>query len=312
VSTEPNSGVSATVAIVTRNRREELRGALSSCVAQTVDCELLVIDDGSEDGTSEMVAAEFPDVRLLRSELRQGFVIQRNLAIRAACAPVIFFLDDDAAFSSEHVVAQTLPAFDEPDVAAVSIPHMDLVDGQLQWSVKPASPGAPQAVRAFVGCANAVRRSTLLEVEGYRKSMTGYGEESELCLRLLNCGSVVLLGSSDPIHHFRSSLNRSKYNEFRARTRNTVFTALINYPGRALPRYLTLVLAYVAFDVIHDGYPLAFGGGIIDGCRAGWRHRRERNPVSMAVFRLAERLRRHEPLSLETVRAALRTSHRVG
>jgi GT2 family glycosyltransferase len=306
VSSERRETATATVAIVTRNRREELRRALRSAAAQTVSCELVVVDDCSEDGTAEMVAAEVPDVRLHRSQRREGTLVQRNRAVRAARAPIVFFLDDDAAFSSEHVVAQTLPAFDEDDVGAVSIPNLDLVDEQLQWIVRPSEPEAREVVLAFVGCAHALRRSAFLEVGGYRETMTNYGEESELCLRLLDRRFVVLLGCSDPVHHYRSSTGRSRPFECRARTRNTILTALMLAPARALPGYLLLVLAYVPFDVVRDRHPLAFAAGILDGYREGWRQRSQRRPVDIASFRLAERLRRHEPLPLAEVRAALR------
>jgi glycosyltransferase involved in cell wall biosynthesis len=297
----------ATVAIVTRNRRGDLRRALRSAEAQTVACELVVVDDSSDDGTAEMVADEFPAVSLHRSERREGTLVQRNRAVRAASAPIVFFLDDDATFSSEHVVAQTLPEFEEDDVGAVSIPNMDLVDGQLQWIVRPAEPGVAEVVLAFVGCAHALRRSAFSAVGGYRESMSNYGEESELCLRLLDRGFVVRLGASDPVYHLRSSIGRSKARECRARTRNTILTALLLAPTRALPGYLLLVLAYVPFDVLRDRNPLAFGAGVLEGYREGWRQRGYRRPVSMAAFRTAERLRRHEPLALQTVRDALRT-----
>jgi GT2 family glycosyltransferase len=245
MSIEPSVIPSATVAIVTRYRREELRRALNSAVAQTAACELVVVDDGSDDDTAEMVTAEFPDARLHRSEQSRGIPVQRNQAVRMAGAPIVFFLDDDAIFSSKNIVAQTLPAFDEHDVAAVSIPYLDLIDERLLWRVRPAPPGPPQAVRSFVGCSHAVRRSVFLEMGGYRESMTTYGEESELSLRLLDRAFVVLLGSSDPVHHFRSSIGRSKPRECRARTRNTILTALLFVPARALPGHLFLTLAYV-------------------------------------------------------------------
>jgi GT2 family glycosyltransferase len=298
----------ATVAIVTRNRRDDLRRALRSARAQTVACELVVVDDASEDGTAEMVAAEFPDVRLHRSERREGALVQRNRAVRAARAPIVFFLDDDAAFSTEHVVAQTLPAFDEPDAGAVSIPNLDLVGEELRWIVGPAPSAAFEVVLAFVGCAHAVRRSAFLEVDGYRETMSNYGEESELCLRLLDRQQVVLLGSSDPVHHYRSSIGRNRSFECRARTRNTILTALLLAPARALPGYLLLLLAYVPFDVLRDRNPLAFAAGIFEGYREGWRQRAERKPVSIACFRMAERLRKHEPLPLEEVRASWRAA----
>jgi glycosyltransferase involved in cell wall biosynthesis len=298
----------ATVAIVTCNRAEELRRALQSALSQTVACELVVVDDGSQDGTGEMLAAEFPSVRVHRSDQRRGPLVQRNEAVRLASSPVVFFLDDDAAFSSEHVVAQTLPAFEIPEVGVVSIPHLDLVDAELRWQVRPAAGGEPQVMYAFVGCAHALRRSAYLEVGGYRESMSNYGEESELSLRLLDRGYVVLLGSSDPVRHFRSAVGRNRHRELRARTRNTILTALMLVPARALPGYLLLTLAYVPFDVARERHPLAFAAGIADGYREGWRRRRQRSPVSIACFRLSERLRRHEPLALESVRSALRAA----
>lgn len=306
MSIEGDASPPAAVAIVTRNRREELRRALRSAIGQSVACELVVVDDCSEDGTAEMVAAEFPDVRLYRSDRREGTLVQRNRAVRLARAPIVFFLDDDAAFSSEHVVAQTLPAFALHDVGAVSIPNLDRVGERLEWIVRPASAGASEVVLAFVGCAHALRRSAFLEIGGYRETMSNYGEESELCLRLLDHGMFVMLGSSDPVHHYRSSIGRSKPNECRSRTRNTILTALLLTPTRALPGYLLLLLAYVPFDVARDRHPLSFGAGIVDGYRAGWRQRAERRPVGIVAFRLAERLRRHEPLPLEEVRATLR------
>ncbi|MHB8233649.1 MAG: glycosyltransferase family 2 protein [Solirubrobacteraceae bacterium] len=310
MSAKPDVTPVATVAIVTRNRRDELRGALRSADAQTVDCELVVVDDGSEDGTAEMVAAEFPSVRLHRSERREGTLIQRNRAVRMAGAAIVFFLDDDAAFSSERVVDQTLPEFEQDDVGAVSIPNLDLVGERLEWIVRPAAPDKPAAVRAFVGCSHALRRSAFLQVGGYRESMSNYGEESELCLRLLDSGFFVTLGSSDPVHHFRSRIGRSKPFECRARTRNTILSALLLAPASALPGYLLLVLAYVPFDIARDRNPLAFAAGIFEGFRDGWRQRGQRRPVSTVAFRLAERLRRHEPLPLETVRATLHGSER--
>jgi GT2 family glycosyltransferase len=290
---------------VTCNRCEELRRALVSARAQSIACELVVVDDGSDDGTAEMVAAEFPEAQLVRAQRREGALVGRNRAVAAAHAPVVFFLDDDAEFSSARVVEQTLPAFDAAEAGAVSIPNLDDVNGELQWRVRPAPANAQEVVLTFVGCAHAVRRSAFVAIGGYREAMSNYGEETELALRLLDHGFVVLLGSSDPVHHRRSSIGRSQPREIRSRTRNTFLTALLLTPAPALPGYLLLLLAYVPFDVARDRHPLSFLAGVADGFREAWRQRAQRAPIDIVAFRLAERLRRHEPLPLEVVRAAL-------
>lgn len=298
----------ATIAIVTRNRRDELRRALASAAAQTAPHELVVVDDASSDGTAEMIEADFQDVHLHRFEQVRGLLVGRNQAVRAARAPVVFFIDDDAAFSSDSVVEQTLPAFTDPDIAAVSIPHLDIVDGQVRWRLRPSSDVGREAVHSFVGCAHAVQRSAFLEVGGYRESMTYYGEESELALRLLDRGYVVVLGSSDPVHHFPSAKLRSRRAESRAHMRNSVLTALLLVPAQALPGYLLLLLAYMPFDIARGAYARERIVGLFEGYREGWRRRGERRPVSPRCFRLSERLRRHEPLPLATVRATLQST----
>ena len=46
----------ASVVFATRNRREELRAAIDGALSQTVPVEVIVMDDGSDDGTAEMLA----------------------------------------------------------------------------------------------------------------------------------------------------------------------------------------------------------------------------------------------------------------
>src|SRR5690349_16819415 len=113
----------ATIIITTKNRRDELRSALKSVFQQTAVIEVVVMDDGSTDGTREMVSAEFPLARVERSEKSRGYIVQRNLAAHVASAAILVSIDDDAAFSSPHVVEQTLNEFDDPRVGAVAIPY---------------------------------------------------------------------------------------------------------------------------------------------------------------------------------------------
>jgi glycosyltransferase involved in cell wall biosynthesis len=94
----------ATVVITTRNRRYELRHAIASALSQSACPDILVIDDGSTDGTSQMVKREFPEVLLRRFHHSQGYIAQRNRAVEIAQTQVIFSLDDDAVFSTPDIV----------------------------------------------------------------------------------------------------------------------------------------------------------------------------------------------------------------
>ena len=71
-----------------------LRRAIQSCLDQTVPCEIVVVDDGSEDGTPGVVQ-EIPGVKYIRHELSLGQSAAENRGIREASCEWIKPLDDD-------------------------------------------------------------------------------------------------------------------------------------------------------------------------------------------------------------------------
>src|SRR5215204_4542729 len=116
----------ATVLITSKNRKEELRVAIASALEQTAKPEVLVIDDGSTDGTSDLVRTEFAQVNLHRFEQSEGLIVQRNRGAELAAGEFVLSMDDDAIFSSPHVVEQTLADFDHPGIGAVAIPFINV------------------------------------------------------------------------------------------------------------------------------------------------------------------------------------------
>src|SRR2546429_9509448 len=96
--------LTASVVIITKNRKDELRRAIHSCFSQTMPLEVLVIDDGSTDGTAEMVSSQFHRVRLKRSDTSRGYIFQRNVAAQITTTDIGFSIDDAAEFSSPNTV----------------------------------------------------------------------------------------------------------------------------------------------------------------------------------------------------------------
>lgn len=97
-----------TVVIPTRNRACLLPVAIRSALGQTMrDLEVIVVDDASDDGTAEAVAA-FSDPRLsyIRLESRRGGSAARNLGIGRARSEFVAFLDDDDEWLPEKLELQ--------------------------------------------------------------------------------------------------------------------------------------------------------------------------------------------------------------
>ena len=94
------------VVIPAFNRAALLPRALDSLRAQTrAPDEVIVVDDGSTDGTGDLVADRYPEYRCLRQSNR-GVSAARNLGIRAARNPWIALLDSDDAWLPDKLAAQ--------------------------------------------------------------------------------------------------------------------------------------------------------------------------------------------------------------
>src|SRR6266487_4668786 len=111
----------ASVVIITRNRKEELRRALRSVLVQNVPIEVIILDDGSTDGTAAMVSTEFSQVRLHSFDDSRGLIVRRNQAAALATADILVSIDDDAEFSSPNVIERTLKDFSDRRIGAVAI-----------------------------------------------------------------------------------------------------------------------------------------------------------------------------------------------
>ena len=103
------------VVISTYNRRESLQRTIDSILNQTnaPPYELIVVDNRSTDGTSEVVkssAAKAECVRYMFEE-QQGVSYGRNAGVAAARSPLIAFTDDDVVVSSDWLAAMSA-AFD--------------------------------------------------------------------------------------------------------------------------------------------------------------------------------------------------------
>jgi glycosyltransferase involved in cell wall biosynthesis len=291
----------ATVLIPTRNRRDELRGAIASAVAQTAHVEVLVLDDGSTDGTAEMVAREFPTVRLHRSETAREVVVQRNLGARLARAPVVVSIDDDGFFRSRRTVEQTLAEFDHPRVGAVAIPLVDVRPGAPSRERAPerAQTGAPaRAVARFLEGSVALRRDVFLALGGYREGLLRQGEEADLSLRLLEAGYVIRLGSADPVHH-RASATRDLARMDVYGSRNAILSCWHNEPHPFMAVRMLEQTGKGLVLGVRLGRPHRKAHGLALGFADCWRRRRERSPVSRRTARVHRLLRRHGSLALE-------------
>lgn len=88
--------VKASVVILAWNGMAYLADCLNAVFAQDyLDFEVIVVDNGSTDGSADFVAAQYPQVRLIRNERNLGFAAGNNVGLRAATGDVLVLLNQD-------------------------------------------------------------------------------------------------------------------------------------------------------------------------------------------------------------------------
>jgi glycosyltransferase involved in cell wall biosynthesis len=103
------------VVIPTKNRRRLLLRTLRTVRAQRgVDLEVVIVDDGSSDGSGDAVLAlGDPRITVVRNERSGGVSAARNTGLERARAPWVAFLDDDDLWAPDKLAAQLAVAADE-------------------------------------------------------------------------------------------------------------------------------------------------------------------------------------------------------
>jgi glycosyltransferase involved in cell wall biosynthesis len=288
----------AAVVIVTKNRKSDLRPAIASALDQTGKPEVIVIDDGSNDGTSDMVAREFPQASLHRSAQSLGYITQRNRAARMTAADILISIDDDAVFSSPNVVEQAMAGFGSPRVAAVAIPYTEPHKAGTMLQTAPDSRRI-WVTDAFRGTAHALRRDIFLALGGYREQLVHQGEELDLCIRLLQQGLIVRLGHGNHVVHYEVQKRDWSRVDYYGR-RNDILFVWHNVPLAFLPRHLLGTTINGARWAI-AAKSSAMVRGILAGYGAMARLWSKRAPVPAPVYRLHRDLKKRGPRLLSEV-----------
>jgi glycosyltransferase involved in cell wall biosynthesis len=273
-----------TLVITTKNRKDDLRKALQSALNQTAALEIIVIDDGSTDGTTDLIRAEFPAARLVINKVSTGYIAARNFGARLATGDVIFSIDDDACFSTPYVVEQTLLQFNEPEIGAVAIPFVNVNQDDKVYQQSPDAIQTYICAR-YIGTAHAVRRTLFLSLGGYREALIHQGEESDFCIRMLNKGYFVRLGTSDVIHHYESP-KRDLSRMHLYGKRNIILFAWCNAPLIVLPLHILAATINGILYGYKKGHLLLALKGIASAYAVMLRGKIDRTPVRLKAYSL--------------------------
>jgi GT2 family glycosyltransferase len=221
------------IIIVNWNTRDMLRDCLRSVFGEVwkLKAEVFVVDNGSTDGSADMVMAEFPEVRLIANDVNLGFAAANNQALRVAEGRYLLLLNSDTLVHGD-VLLRSKEFLDTDDRVGAMGCRVLNADGSIQPSCgrfpsllnlliltsglwKLGLPGfldryqlrnwAHDEVRdvdTLSGCYIMLRREAVEEIGLLDESFYFFGEETDWCRRLRDRRWRVVFAPVGNITHF--------------------------------------------------------------------------------------------------------------
>ncbi len=227
--------VDVSIIVISYNTREYTLRCLESIYRETssITFEVLVVDNASDDGSAEAIAAQFPQATLLASSQNHGFARANNLIAESATGKYLLLLNPDTEVLERAIEQLVEFARKQPD-EIIAGGRTYFGDGTLNpfscwgrptlWSVfcmaaglsktfprtrlfdpETLGPYARDHVRdvdIISGCFLLLERSTWERLEGFDPEFFMYGDDADLCLRAGASGvRCVLCPEAKIIHH---------------------------------------------------------------------------------------------------------------
>jgi len=226
------------IVIVNWNTRDMLRSCLASIPQQPdLRMEVIVIDNASEDGSAAMVAAEFPEAKLIRNADNLGFATATNQGLRIADGRHLLLLNSDTLVHGD-VLAESVRYMDaRPEVGMMGCKVLN-EDGSTQmtcsrfpsflnlalqtlglnrlehprwlrrYQMLDWARDDEREVEVISGCYLLARRSAVAEIGLLDESFFLYGEETDWCRRCADAGWKLVFAPLGCITHFGSGSSR--------------------------------------------------------------------------------------------------------
>ena len=172
------------VVVITHQRCDELLHALARLTELPERPHVVVVDNGSTDGTAACVRRDFPEVELVESRVNLG-AVGRNVGVARVTTPYVAFCDDDTWWEPGALRAAADALDRHPRLAVVTARIIvepagteDPIVAELRDSPVRGADWLPgPALGSFLAGASVVRRSAFDEVGGFHDRLWLGGEE---------------------------------------------------------------------------------------------------------------------------------------
>jgi GT2 family glycosyltransferase len=235
------------VVVITHQRRAEALDAVARLTALPERPPVVLVDNGSADGTADAVRRRFPQVDVLALPGNEG-AAGRNLGVERLSTPYVAFCDDDTwwepgSLTEAADVLHTHPRLGVVNARIVVEPGGgdDPIVAELRDSPVTGPDWLPgPALGSFLAGASVVRRDAFEAVGGFNSRLWLGGEEELLATDLLSAGWEICYLERLLVHHAASPV-RDSVRRRRAGLRNTLWFTWLRRPLRPALRRTTFL-----------------------------------------------------------------------
>lgn len=279
-----------TVVIPNYNGKHFLNPCLSSLQKQSMkEFDTIVVDNGSTDGSVELLEKEYPWVEVIKRDKNYGFCNAVNVGIKRSKTPYVLLLNNDTKVEKEFVKELMLEMEKSPKIFSCSSKmlhftyhdRMDdagdmycIVGWQFQRGVARLEKNFQKTVDVFSSCAGAaLYRKEVFEKIGYfDEGHFAYLEDMDIGYRARIYGYRNVFCPKARVYHVGSGTTGAKYSEFKVKlsARNTVYLNYKNMPVvQLVMNFVPLCIGYIIKWVffIRKGYGKVYLEGVIEGIR---------------------------------------------
>lgn len=289
----------ATVVIPNLNGMKYLKDCLDSLMEQSrQDFSVILIDNGSGDGSADYVELHYPEVLVKRFPENRGFCGAVNEGIRLSKTKYVILLNNDTICDTSFIEELVSAMEREEDCFAGSSRMVQMQDPDrmdncgdfycaLGWAYTPAK-GKPakkygKGRDVFSACAGAAiyRREVFQEIGLFDEAHFAYLEDVDVCYRARIAGYRNIYIPGAVVLHVGSATSGSVYNEFKIRhsSRNSIYLFYKNMPFLQILLNLPFLAAGLLVKLLYfvaKGYGREYITGVARGIRMCRREKKVR------------------------------------
>ncbi|MFQ6086118.1 MAG: glycosyltransferase family 2 protein [Candidatus Bathyarchaeia archaeon] len=252
------------ILILNRNGKHFLKNCFDSLKNQTYpNYEVVLVDNGSTDGSVEFVRKVYPWVKLIEFDRNYGFAKGYNMAIKQTQREYLVLLNNDTEVTKDWLYELVKPMLKDERVLACGsrIMFYDRRDTLQHAGIKITPMGGgydigylerdrgqylERPVGAVSGASMLVRRSAFVNLGGFDEDFFAYHEDTDFCWRAWLFGYTVLYVPTSAVYHIVGGTAGERVSSLRIffGRRNRLMSLLKNFEPRNVAKALIITFLY--------------------------------------------------------------------